>query len=210
MPNLKSLLQELQENPRRSSVWRELDPEIRQIVRGCLGGQLQPADADDLAQTILEKVLDALKKKSLYNFSGFCAWVMRVTRNSLADFQATAMRVRKRGLAGTGGSAHQELIETLANEKRIGNALVYSLLLREIRKVIRRLVATKRLDAKQAKTWELRRLRGKKPVDIAKQLGKTENSVNTTISRVQDVIFAELDTLTYDQLVDAIVEPYCE
>jgi RNA polymerase sigma-70 factor (ECF subfamily) len=95
-----TLLGRLRQEPADSSAWRDFVARYRpRIVAYCLAFPLQQADAEDVTQAVLVKLIAKMRDFRYDPTQSFRAWLKTVTRNALLDF----LDDRRRG-AGAGNS----------------------------------------------------------------------------------------------------------
>jgi RNA polymerase sigma-70 factor (ECF subfamily) len=111
---------------------RMLDPNDEQAADGfvrryqpvildwCAALGLQPADADDVAQTVLERLVVAMRLSKYEKSKGtFRQWLWAVVRNAVKD----AARGRKRIVAGSGDSGVWEQLQAVPAEESLHTRL---------------------------------------------------------------------------------------
>ncbi len=85
-----TLMMRVQEDPADPRAWDEFVERYQPLIRAwCLRWGSQPADADDVAQQVLLKLLTAMKKYRRQAGSGFRGWLKTVTHNAWLDFVAS-------------------------------------------------------------------------------------------------------------------------
>ena len=88
-----TLMVRVQEDPADPRAWEEFVKRYQPMIRAwCLRWGSQPADADDVAQQVLLKLLTAMKQYGRQAGSGFRGWLKTVTRNAWLDFAASRRR----------------------------------------------------------------------------------------------------------------------
>jgi RNA polymerase sigma factor (sigma-70 family) len=84
-----TLMMRLRQVPSDSLAWDEFVERYRPMIRSwCLKWQLQEADADDVVQDVLVKLLGAIKRFEYDPARSFRAWLKTVTSNALSDLVA--------------------------------------------------------------------------------------------------------------------------
>ena len=80
----------VQEDPADALAWDEFVGRYQPMIRAwCLKWGSQPADADDVAQQVLLKLLTAMKQYRRQAGSGFRGWLKTVTHHAWLDFVAS-------------------------------------------------------------------------------------------------------------------------
>jgi RNA polymerase sigma factor (sigma-70 family) len=88
-----TLMMRVQEDPADPRAWDEFVKRYQPMIRSwCLKWGSQPADADDVAQQVLIKLLTAMKQYRRQAGSGFRGWLKTVTHNAWLDF-VTSRRI---------------------------------------------------------------------------------------------------------------------
>jgi RNA polymerase sigma-70 factor (ECF subfamily) len=84
-----TLLERVQKYPADREAWEEFVRRYQPMIRAwCVKWGLQASDADDVAQHVLIKVLNAMRNFRYDPSRSFCAWLRTVTQSSLSDFAA--------------------------------------------------------------------------------------------------------------------------
>ena len=82
-----TLMTRIQEDPADSSAWAEFVGIYQPMIRDwCVRWGSQPADAEDVAQQVLLKLLSAMKNYRRQAGSAFRCWLKTVTHNAWLDF----------------------------------------------------------------------------------------------------------------------------
>jgi len=82
-----TLMMRVQEDPADPRAWAEFVERYQPMIRAwCLRWGSQPADADDVAQQVLLKLLTAMKTYRRQAGSGFRDWLKTVTHHAWHDF----------------------------------------------------------------------------------------------------------------------------
>ncbi len=195
-PDLTSatLLGRLRESSPDSAAWQEFVRRYRpRIYSFCLSYPLQPADAEDVTQTVLLKLVVKMRHFRYDPAQSFRAWLRTVTRNVLSDFLAERGSIK--------GSGDSDIVRLLANvEAR--EELVRQLeaefdqeLLDEALRRVRPRVPPQQWDA-----FQLTALEGMTGADAAAKLGMLVATVYTAKSKVQKLIREEIRRLEGDAL----------
>jgi RNA polymerase sigma-70 factor (ECF subfamily) len=94
-----TLLERIQKQPADSEAWAEFVRRYQPMIRAwCVKWGLQSSDADDLAQDVLIKLLNAMRTFRYDPSRSFCAWLRTVTQRALGAFAAG--RARQPGQIG--------------------------------------------------------------------------------------------------------------
>lgn len=170
-----SLLHRLRERPDDSEAWRRFDDIYRPLLTSWLRRYaLQPHDADDLVQDILQALASELPHFHYDPARGhFRGWLRQVMVNRLREF----WRARKRG--PTGGDVLLEQLQDPASDlSRLWDR-------EHDRYVLQRLLAQLEPDFTPA-TWRAfqQLLAGEEPKRVAAALGLSVNAVFLAKSHV--------------------------
>ncbi len=173
-----SLLVRLRD-PGDSEAWRQFVRLYAPVVYGyARRRQLQDADAADLTQEVLRNVMTAARRLDYDPARGsFRAWLFTVTRNKLID-----LRERQRRGQGAGGSSAGEVFDRQPARE---DETVWD-------EEFRRHLFTTAADQVRAEfeeaTWSAfwqTAVEGKKPAEVAAELGLSVGAVYVAKSRVQ-------------------------
>src|SRR5439155_26764129 len=97
--------------------WQEFTDRYRpRIYAHCLAFGLQTADADDVTQNVLLRLVAKLPEIHYDPAQSFRAWLRAVTRHSLSDYVA-----ERRGQQGSGDSAIVRLLDNLEGVERLAS-----------------------------------------------------------------------------------------
>jgi RNA polymerase sigma factor (sigma-70 family) len=84
-----TLLERVQKYPADREAWEEFVRRYQPMIRAwCVKWGLQSSDADDVAQDVLLKLLNAMRNFRYDPSRSFCAWLRTVTQSALSDFAA--------------------------------------------------------------------------------------------------------------------------
>jgi RNA polymerase sigma-70 factor (ECF subfamily) len=181
-----TLLVRLRQTPADQAAWAEfVDRYGRRIHGWCRQWGLQEADAQDVAQTVLLKLLQAMQTFRYDPAQKFRAWLKTVTHHAWQDL----MRSRRRVAEG-GEAAADDPLQTLAARDdlaaRLEAAYEQELLDKALARVRPRV---------QPQTWDAFRLTaidGLSGIEAAAQLGMPVTSVYKAKSNVQKLLEAEV------------------
>ncbi len=184
-----TLLGRLREQPADDAAWQEFVRRYRpRIYAYCIAFPLQPADAEDVTQAVLLKLVDRMRAFRYDPSQSFRAWLKTVTHHVLCDFLEERQRCQ--------GSGDSEVVRLLANvEAREG--LVRQLeaefdqeLLDEALRRVKPRVPPRQWDA-----FQLTVLEGLTGAAAGAQLGMLVATVYTAKSKVQKLVREEIARL---------------
>jgi RNA polymerase sigma factor (sigma-70 family) len=184
-----SLLFRLRAEPADGTAWQDFVVRYRpRIYAHCLAFSLQPADAEDVTQDVLLRLVAKLPEFRYDAAMSFRAWLKTVTRNILSDYLGDRRRQQ-----GSGDSAVVRLLENL--EGREGLALQLEAefdreLLDEALKRVRQSV-----PAQQWEAFRLTALDGLSGSEAGERLGMLVATVYTAKSKVQHLVRDEVRRL---------------
>lgn len=181
-----TLLKRLQAAPQDEAAWTDFAGRYAPIVhQWCRGLGLQQADADDVTQTVLVRLVDRMKDFQ-YDASGsFRAWLRTVTYHAWVKFVASPFRSKRRDNEQT--TALLESLEARDDlAKRIEAAYDKELL------DLAMLQTSRRVDAKTWEVFRLLALQNEAGADVAARLDMRVAAVYKARSRVQQMIQEEL------------------
>jgi RNA polymerase sigma-70 factor (ECF subfamily) len=93
-----SLLGRLRNSPADPAAWQEfVDTYGPKIHHWCRGGGLQEADAEDLTQSILLKLLSVMRSFEYDPSLRFRSWLRTVTQNAWTDLMRSRQKLRMAG-----------------------------------------------------------------------------------------------------------------
>ena len=103
-----TLLARLRTDPRSPTAWEEFVRRYGPLLKAyCENWGLQEADAQDVTQAVLLKLVEKLREFQYDATRSFRAWLKTVTRNVVAD----EVR-RNRASRGAGGGAVERMLES--------------------------------------------------------------------------------------------------
>jgi RNA polymerase sigma-70 factor (ECF subfamily) len=183
-----TLLGRIRRQPGDQDAWRDFVQRYGpRIFKWCLDWDLQAADAQDVTQSVLLKLVERLKTFAYDPSGSFRAWLKTVTQHALSDF----LDGRRRQPAG--GGAAVAVLE--AQEARVGLAERLEEefdreLLEEAMLRVRLRVAPNRWDA-----FRLTALEGLSGAEAAERLGMLVATVYTARNQVQQMLREEVRRL---------------
>jgi RNA polymerase sigma-70 factor (ECF subfamily) len=183
-----TLLGKLRQQPADPAAWDELVRRYRpRIFAFCLAFPLQAADAEDVTQTVLLKLLASLRTYAYDPAQSFRAWLRTVTRNALIDSLA------ERRHHGSGDSAVVSLLESVQAREALARQVEEEFdqeLLEEALRRVRPRVSEQRWEA-----FRLTALEGMSGAEAGAQLSMLVATVYTAKSKVQQLVREEIRRL---------------
>ena len=185
-----TLLKRLQAAPQDEGAWSDFARRYTPIVnQWCCGFGLQKADADDVTQTVLLRLIDRMRDFEYDPNGSFKAWLRTVTYHAWAKFVSSAFQSKRRDNEQTEALLNSlEARDDLA--KRIEQAYDHELL------DMAMLETSRRVDAKTWEAFRLLALENESGNAVAERLGMRVAAVYKARSRVQQMIqewLAKLD-----------------
>jgi RNA polymerase sigma-70 factor (ECF subfamily) len=182
-----SLLSRLQKHPNDPSAWEEFVGRYGPKIRDWCGRWgLQPADAEDITQTVLVRLATKLRGFVYDPSRSFRGWLKTLTRHAWSDFVAD----QQRAVAAGGGTGAFEVLHSVEArddlEKGMEDAFDLELL---------ELATNHVRDRVAAHTWEafrLTALEGLSGAEAAARLGMPVASVFKAKSNVQKMLQEEI------------------
>jgi RNA polymerase sigma-70 factor (ECF subfamily) len=178
-----TLLLRLQQTPADQAAWAEFVERYGQRIHGwCRRWGLQEADAQDVTQTVMLKVLGAVRAFHYDPAQKFRAWLKTITHHAWQDL------VRSRREVAAGGDG--DPLQTLAARDELGARLeaAYE------QELVEHALARVRPRV-QPPTWEAFRLtafEGLSGAEAAARLGMAVTSIYKAKSNVQKLLEAEV------------------
>jgi RNA polymerase sigma-70 factor (ECF subfamily) len=183
-----TLLGRLRLQPGDPAAWADFvnryGPRIQQW---CRARGLQPADAEDVTQAVLLKLLDKMRTFVYDPAQSFRAWLKTVTHNALSNYLRSG---RRQTAAGGDPAAVLETVEARDGLERQLEEEFDRELLEEAMARVRLRVAPARWDA-----FRLTALEGLSGADAATRLGILVATVYTARSKVQKLLQEEVRKL---------------
>lgn len=184
-----TLLGRLHQQPGDASAWQEFVARYRpRIFAHCLALQLQPADAEDVTQAVLVRLVEKLPQFHYDPSQCFRAWLKTVTHHLLVDYLAEQRRLR-----GSGESAIIRLLENVQARDDLVREMEAEYereLFEEALKRVRERVSEQHWEAFRLTAVE--RLSG---AEAAARLGMLVATVYTARSKVQKLVREEVHAL---------------
>ncbi len=183
-----TLLARLRQVPPDQAAWASFaDRYGRKIYGWCRQWNLQEADAEDLAQTVLLKLAEKMRTFEYDRSKSFRAWLKTVTRHAWLD------SCSPRKGAAAGGSQVLELLQTVEAREDLVQRLDEEFdreLLDEASSRVRVRVTPRTWEA-----FERTALRGESGAEAGKALGMKVAAVFVARSKVQKMLREELQKL---------------
>jgi RNA polymerase sigma-70 factor (ECF subfamily) len=182
-----TLLVRLQQTPADQAAWAEFVERYGQRIHAwCRRWGLQEADVQDVAQTVMLKVLGAVQAFHYDPTQKFRAWLKTITHHAWQDL----VRGRRQVAAGGEAASDDDPLQTLAARDELGAGLeaAYE------QELVEHALARVRLRV-QPPTWEAFRLtafEGLSGAEAAARLGMAVTSVYKAKSNVQKLLQAEV------------------
>jgi RNA polymerase sigma factor (sigma-70 family) len=181
-----TLLARLREQPDDSAAWEEFVARYRQPIYGfCLSRALQPADAEDVTQQILARLVVKLREFRYDPSRKFRAWLRTVSRNVLSDYLSEQPREK-----GTGDTSIGRLLGQVEAREELA-AQLEAEFDREILDEALRRVQTIVPEA-QWEAFRLTALEGLSGAEAAERTGMLVATVFTSKSKVKKLVRDEV------------------
>jgi RNA polymerase sigma-70 factor (ECF subfamily) len=186
-PTLLGLLRHM---PADQAAWgRFVDRYGPRIYAWCRHWRLQDADAQDVTQVVLTRLVEKLRTFSYDRGRSFRGWLKTLTDHACSDL----VQARQRPGAGSGDSQAAELLQTVEARADLARQLEEEFdreLLDEAMTRVRQ-----RLEARTWDAFRLLALEGHSGAEAAAALGMKVATVFVARSKVQQMIQAELREL---------------
>jgi RNA polymerase sigma-70 factor (ECF subfamily) len=176
------------------AAWAEfVDHYGRKVYQWCARWGLQEADAEDVTQTVLLKLAARMKDFAYDPSKSFRAWLKTVAHHAWRDF----VDARRRAVAGAGGSAALDLLNTaeagVELERRLEEQFDRELLDRAAQ-LVRLQVAPHNWDAFRLTAFE-----GVSAAEVARRLDMKVSRVYAARSHIQQRLQEECRRLEEGQ-----------
>jgi RNA polymerase sigma-70 factor (ECF subfamily) len=178
----------IREGPSDQAAWGEFVARYQQRIHGwCRRWGLQDADAEDVTQTVLVKLLRAMQTFQYDPSQRFRAWLKTVTHHAWQDF------ARSRQVAPGAAVTAERPVETLEARDdladRFEQAYEQELLSQAF------VLVSSRVQPKTWQAFRLTALEGASGADAAAQLGMPVTAVYKAKSNVQKLLEQEVRSL---------------
>ena len=184
-----SLLGRLHQRPGDDAAWQEFVARYRpRIYAHCLAFPLQPADAEDVTQAVLVRLVEKLPQFRYDPSQRFRAWLKTVTHHILVDY-LTEQRCRQ----GSGETAVVRLLENVQAREDLVREMEAEYereLFEEALKLVR-----ERVPVQQWEAFRLTALEQLSGAEAAARLGMLVATVYTARSKVQKLVRDEVQRL---------------
>ncbi|MFO0878189.1 MAG: sigma-70 family RNA polymerase sigma factor [Gemmataceae bacterium] len=183
-----TLLARLQQNSQDTVAWNEFVARYQpKILAWCTAWGLQPADAEDVTQNVLLKLVSTMRTFQYDPARSFRAWLRTVTQHAWSDFTEGLRRVETARVPDVGVLATAEARSDLA--QRLAEEFDHELMDLALKSVH---------DRVSAHTWEafrLTTLEGLAGAEVAARLGQPVAHVFVAKHRVQKMLQEEIRRL---------------
>jgi RNA polymerase sigma factor (sigma-70 family) len=184
-----TLLAQLQQSPADQAAWAEFVSRYGERIHGwCRQWGLQEADAKDISQTVLMKLVNAMQSFQYDPSRRFRAWLKTVTHHAWQDW----MRARKKSDAGSQPAASLSLYTPEARDDLA--ARMEEAYERELLSIACTQVSL-RVQPNIWNAFRLTALEGRSGVEAAAELGMPVTSVYKAKSNVQKLLEREVQSL---------------
>jgi len=171
------------------AAWQEFVRRYRpRIYSFCLAYPLQPADAEDVTQTVLLNLVGKMREFRYDPTRSFRAWLQTVTRRILSDFLDA-----RRPDQGTGDSAILRLLANVEAREGLARQLEAEYDQELLEEALRRV--RPRVPAQQWDAFRLTTQNGLSGADAAARLGMKVATVYTAKGKVQKLVREEIRRL---------------
>ncbi|MCA8999754.1 MAG: sigma-70 family RNA polymerase sigma factor [Planctomycetaceae bacterium] len=185
-----SLLANLREEAHREVAWEQF---VRRyggrIYEWCLLKRLQPADAEDVTQNVLIKLVRRLCDFEYHSQLSFRGWLRRVTENAIIDFHRE-QRVRN---ADRLNPRLCELLELSEDREDLASRLERAFDI-ELFDLARERVRA-RVDSRRWMAWEMTSIDQRSSQEVALELDMKVPTVYSSRYQVQKLITEEIRVL---------------
>jgi len=188
-PTSVTLLARLREQPADAGAWQDFVERYRpRIYAYGLAFGLQPADAEDVAQEVLLRLLPCMREFHYDPSQSFRAWLKTVTRHLLCDFLAERQREQ-----GSGDSAIVRLLDNVEAREELIRRLEAEFDQELLEEALRRVQA--QVADQHWEVFRLTALESLSGAEASARLGIKASTVYMIKSRVQKLVRDELGQL---------------
>jgi RNA polymerase sigma-70 factor (ECF subfamily) len=185
-----SLIERMRLAPDEPSSWRDfVDRYGPKIHRWCLRWNVQPADAEDITQTVLLKLAQRMRTFAYDPSRSFRAWLKTVTHHAWRDF----VDARKPGQVGSGDTEMGKLLDDQQAPESLNASLDEEHQRAVLEEAMTRVQA--RVEPKTFEAFRLQVFEQKSGSDTARELGLSVTGVFMARSRVQAMLREEVERL---------------
>jgi RNA polymerase sigma-70 factor (ECF subfamily) len=184
-----TLLAGLRDDPRNQAMWREFDRSYRPLIyEWCLGWRLQPADAEDVTQAVLARLVEKMRTFRYDPSQNFRGWLWTVTRRVVAGYLS-----RRRRAPDVGGEVIAEMLAKIEAREEIVRAAEAGHDRELLEEALRRVRG--RVPSQQWDAFRLTALESRSGADASKELGMLVSTVYSSKCKVQKLVGKELRRL---------------
>jgi RNA polymerase sigma factor (sigma-70 family) len=184
-----TLLLKLRDDPANPAVWQEFVRRYRPLIYGfCLTWHLQPADAEDVTQAVLARLVKKMRDFRYDPARSFRGWLKTVTRRVLTNELA-----RRRREQGSGDSVIERMLENVEAREGLFQAVETAYDRELLDEAMRRV--RERVPPQQWEAFRLTALESMSGADASKTLGMLISTVYSSKSKVQKLVREELRRL---------------
>jgi RNA polymerase sigma factor (sigma-70 family) len=184
-----TLLARLRDDPTNQAVWQEFVRRYRPLIHGfCLSRHLQPADAEDVTQAVLARLVNRMRDFRYDPAQSFRGWLKTVTRRVLTNELA-----KRRREQGSGDSVIERMLENVEAREGMVQAVETAYDRELLDEALRRV--RERVPEQQWDAFRLTALESKSGADASKALGILVSTIYSSKSKVQKLVREELRRL---------------
>jgi RNA polymerase sigma factor (sigma-70 family) len=184
-----TLLNRLHQQPGDAAAWHEFVARYRpRIYAHCLAFPLQPADAEDVTQAVLVRLVEKLPQFRYDPGQCFRAWLKTVTHHILVDYLAEYRR-----LQGSGETALIRLLENVQAREDLVREMETEYERELFEEALKRV--RERVPVQQWEAFRLTALEQLSGAEAAARLGMLVATVYTARSKVQKLVRDEVQRL---------------
>lgn len=185
-----SLLGRVQRDPTDQAAWTEFVRRYGPKIYGwCRQRKLQEADAEDVVQTVLQKLAVKLRRFTYDQTLSFRGWLRTLTEHAVNDFVAE----RRRPGLGSGDSGVVEILDTLEARTDLLGRLEEQFDQEVLEEALARV--QQQVPAQRWEAFSLTALAGLSGAEAAQRLGMKVATVFTAKSKVQKLVQEEIRKL---------------
>jgi RNA polymerase sigma factor (sigma-70 family) len=184
-----TLLGRLHQQPGDAAAWQEFVARYRpRIYAQCLALHLQAADAEDVTQAVLFRLVEKLPQFRYDPSQCFRAWLKTVTHHVLADYLAQHRRQQ-----GSGATAIIRLLENVEAREGLAREMEAEYERELFEEALKRV--RERAPVQQWEAFRLTALERQSGAEAAARLGMLVATVYTARSKVQKLVRDEVRRL---------------
>ena len=176
-----TLLRRVAKEPADEHAWQEFVARYEPRIKSCCHAfPLQAADAEDVAQTILLKLVRGLRTFEYDPSRSFRAWLHTVTHHALVDF------LDERRVSGLNDAAVTKMLESTPARESIAQEILAEFDRERLEIAIQQ--ARQRVPRSQWDAFRLTVLEGFSGAEATAQLGMPVATVDTAKSKVNKLV----------------------